>query len=280
MDFNLVWCVKLTKFINMKYIYISFLFLLMSCKKNKNYVPLQPQEMSDALYSTCVDKLKKACRNNDFYDIAFYIASLEGDRADVANNLEKAFEFDSNMCNEIFDIQNFANQGFFQSIYRYDTLLFKKYFTKCNSRENAPLFLDYMNEVNRSYNEKLASRPQIDSMLRDDELIIELTKIGENDQHYRKLVSGLNNSQSDMDNWYSEMVKLDSINLIKIDSILKLKEYPKPESVGYELSRVPFFVIHHQPLVPIRLKYRNYLEKNCNSGLMSMFDRRTKELSE
>jgi len=252
----------------------------MSCTKNRNYIPLQSQEMSDALYSTCVEKLKKAYSNNDFYNIAFYIASLEGDRSYVVNNLEKAFDLDTSMCNEIFIIQDLANQGFFQSIYRYDTLLFKKYYEKCNSRTNGPLFIDYLNERDRIYNEKLASRPQLDSMQKDDALIIELTKISENDQYYRKLVSGLNNSQSDLDNWYHQMSILDSINLIKIDSILKIKEYPKPESVGYKLSRVPFFVIHHQSSIPLRLKYRNYLEENCNSGLMSMFDRRTKELSE
>lgn len=264
----------------MKNILIIFLgtLLQISCSNGQPYYPEQKSEISDDLYSKCIKKLKKAYEEDNYYSIAFNVASLKGSYEVVAANLQKAFNTDSTFCNTIYDLQNTADEGFYQSLYRYDTILFKSLLTKCDQRKNQTTYADYK-IANQLRNEEFQrQQPQIDSNKVNYPLIAELTRIRNDDQDLRIKLNGMNLKEEDRLKWQKSQDSLDSVNLEKIKSILQEYGYPKPEAVGYELSKVPFFVIHHQPSLEVRAKYRPILEENCDDALMVMFDKRTTSL--
>lgn len=254
------------------------MLLQISCIDRQPYYPEQQPDMPDEIYSMCISKLKNAYEKESYYSIAFYVASLKGSHEVVAANLEKAFNTDSSFCNAIYDLQNTADEGFFQSLYRYDTLLFKSFLTKCDERKNQTTYADYKIAYQSRTEEIKRQQPQIDPNKVNYPLIAELTRIRSDDQDLRMKLNGMNLKEEDMLKWQKSQDSLDSVNLEKIKSILHEYGYPKPESVGYELSKVPFFVIHHQSSLEVRAKYRPILEENCDGALMVVFDKRTASL--
>ncbi len=259
---NIIWVFCLCSFV-------------LSCKNSQPYFPEQHPQVSDHIYEMCTNNLKKAYETNNNYLIAYNIACLKGDKDPVIKNLEIAFKKDSSFCESIYHYQKIAEEGFFESFYRYDTLLFKSFLDKCDQRGGNRTFEAYMAKEQREYDAIKKMQPQLDSSLMDKSLISELTIIQEDDQKYRRLMAAMNVSEFDKKRWEVSRDSLDRVNLKKIVSILNSKGYPQPEVVGYDLSQVPYLVIHHQSSVEVRLKFRPLLAGNISEGLMMMYDRYT-----
>ncbi len=257
---------------------LNVILFIVSCKDESHFLPEQSQEVSDEVYEMCIRNLKNAYATQDYYKIAFNIASLKGPRKIVEDNLNKAFLEDSTFCSLIYDIQNLADEGFFQSVYRYDTILFKQFLNKCNQRIGQETLADFKENYLSKSLELAEQQPQIDSALIDKDIIKKLEKIKEDDQVFRRKLSSLNVSDDNRKRWQRSQDSLDKLNLEKVLEIIKLKGYPKPESVGYEPSRVPFIVLHHQSSIEIRKKYRSLLNENCSEGEMVLYDKYTNML--
>lgn len=247
----------------------------LSCQNAQQYIPGHNPAVSDYVYDMCTRNLEKAYKENNNYLIAYNIACLKGKKEPVIKNLEIAFEKDSSFCEHIYYYQKIAEEGFFESFYRYDTLLFKSFFDKCDQKGGNKSFAAYMAKEQRDYDAMKKMQPQIDSALMDNKLISELTLIEEDDQRFRKLLGAMNVSEFDKKRWQISMDSSDAVNLKKIEAILNTKGYPQPEVVGYDLSIVPYLVIHHQSSVEVRVKYRSLLAANSNDGLMMMYDKYT-----
>ena len=259
---------------NIIWVFCLYCFVL-SCKNSQPYFPDQHPQVSDHIYEMCTNNLKKAYETKNNYLIAYNIACLKGDKDPVIKNLEMAFKKDSSFCEYIYHYQKIAEEGFFESFYRYDTLLFKSFFDKCDQRGVNKTFAAYMEKEQRDYDAMKQMQPQIDSALMDKKLIAELTLIEEDDQRFRKLLGAMNVSEENRKIWKNSMDSSDAVNLGKIEAILNTKGYPQPEVVGYDLSQVPYLVIHHQSSVEVRLKFRPLLAGNISEGLMMMYDRYT-----
>lgn len=261
---------KLLKQIILIIVYVNF-----GCKESSNFIPEQDGETSDYIYEMCVNNLRQAYSTENDYLIAFNLTCLNGPNKLVKKHLQKAFQNDTSFCNSLYESQNLADQGFFETFYKYDTLMFRHFMYKCNHKEGEPTYYDFRKIYDDERIKMKEIGIQIDSSIMDKGLIDKLELIHEDDQKYRKLLSGMNISSIDKKLYENARDSLDSINLYKIVEIIKTKGYPQPEVVGQKLSDVTFLVIHHQKSVGIRNKYRSLLAKNTNAGLMMMYDRYT-----
>lgn len=188
--------------------------------------------------------------------------------------MKEAIQKDSSSCLKIYEVRRLADMGFYQTIYRNDITTFNTAFNICLKIDEESYDV-FMEKNNKREKEHLASLPQIDSAHIDEELIISLKEIKENDQEYRKKLGQLNVTESEKLKYKSKQNEIDSINLIKVDSILNHKGYPQSETVGYPLSQVAFLILHHQSDINIRMKYRPIIEKNCPPNKLRLYDQYT-----
>ena len=107
-----------------------------------------------------------------------------------------------------------------------------------------------------------------------------LATIYEDDQKLRrKLGDSLNPLPEKEKSKLWEMQKqLDSINLIRIDSILNFHGYPTVQEVGHDLFKTIWLVLQHQENVEIRNKYLEYLDGKLSDGELQIFLQRTEHL--
>jgi hypothetical protein len=98
-------------------------------------------------------------------------------------------------------------------------------------------------------------------------LIRTLSQIKKDDQEIRERLDRLGNAQFEDGPWvrqqWAEQTVRDSINLIKIDTIIRKWGYPGRSLVGDELSDVAFYVIQHAPAE----RLTNYLSVVRNAAV-------------
>jgi len=243
------------------------------------FYPEKPEDLSNHDYEKYTKKLKSDYASEDHYGTAFYLAALKAPKHKVEVFLNKAVEENpEEVCEKIFTTQMLADLGFYKVIYRYDTLLFQKAFNQCLGVLGENAFELYMEEEDKKAEAHQKTLPQIDSAKMDIALIKTLEQIYVNDQKYRKKIDILKNTEEENDRFWKKMEELDAINLVKVDSILKNVGCPTPATVGYELFRSIFLVLHHQADITIRKKYRNVIEEHFPGGTLDLYDRRTSDL--
>jgi len=258
---------------------IIVLYLFAACSKQGTYYPEKHAELTNYEYEKYSEKLKTKYSNEDYFGIAFQLASLKAPGNMVDKYLEKAIKQNANdACESIYQVQKLANFRFYQTLYRHDTLIFQKAFKSCLNELGENSFDLYMENYNKSVEEHQKTRPQIDSTIMDVDLIQTLQKILDDDQKYRIKIDELRNTEEENNRYYSLQEETDSINLIKVASIIKTKGCTKPEVVGYEASRAIFLVLHHQPDLNIRNKYRSFIEECYPGGTLNLYDKGTSDL--
>jgi len=257
---------------------IMFTVLIFAGTSSKLYFPQKPADLAINQYETYTKKLQKKYDSEDDYGIAFYLAALEAPVEKINKHLQKGIKINpEKACESIFSVQRFAGHRFYQVIYRYDTLTFKKAFNSCLSAlgEDAfDLYMEKEDERSAAYQKKL---PQIDSTKMDTSLMKVLQNIYEDDQKYRKKVDILYNTEEENNRYYALMDSIDAINLIKVDSLINTIGCVKPAVVGYDASTAMFLVLHHQSDLKVRKKYRNFIE-DCYFGRWEMYDIRTADI--
>lgn len=263
---NLNLIIQLLRFWNklkyLKKIGICFLFLYYSCQENVEYIPKKNAEISHKSYSLFVNKLKEAYKNGNDYQIAFQLSNLKYKGPLTYQHLQKAIDTDTAICNEIFYTMMIAKESsFYQNIYKNDTVVFLNAFNYClkkNGIDSYKLFYeDYISGIPAVQGCLI----EIDSAIWDRNLISFLKVIYNDDQKYRKLVVRKNNSEKETEYYNSLIQKVDSINLQRVDSLLRKRGFPGFNIISPDQHKTIFLVLHHQSEKSIRLKYRSIVEK-------------------
>jgi hypothetical protein len=99
--------------------------------------------------------------------------------------------------------------------------------------------------------------------------IATLQQMERDDQKYRKTIS-VSELKTYPDLWKQQLL-LDSLNVLKLDSIMCQYGYPTPKQVGRELSKVPFFVVQHASLV-VQEKYLPEIQAAVKNGCIALSD--------
>lgn len=256
---------------------ITFIFSLLSCcKSSKPYFPKKHPDLSKSEYEKFVNKLAMKYQNNDNYEIAFYLACLKAPNNLIDKHLKKAIENNpDDACVSIFTLKFFANIRFYEPLYMQDTLTYQKAFNSCLNILGENSYELFLEEQNKRVEELL---PKIDSTIMDTILMKTFQKIYDDDQSYRTQIDILYNTEEENNQYLALQVEVDSINLIKVDSIINAVGCTKPEVIGYDPWMAIFLVLHHQVDINIRKKYRYFIEECYTINNLSMFDGRTSEL--
>lgn len=257
---------------------LCFLFIcfLQSCRNQAPpFIPERQQSIDEHQYENLREKLIEAYAAEDHYLISFYLANLQSPEEIIYDHLKKAVAYDSSACTKIFEINYLAEQGFYRHLYKIDTTEFKKIVDLCLLQTGRDAYGRYKQkeiEETRLYRE---SRMALDSTLFDWNLMAILKKIDEDDQMFRKKMRSLNMSDAEKERLFSMQVQLDSINLLRVDSILTNVGYPTREKVGHDYAKVMVAVIHHQSDPSIRQNYLDRIRKYLSLEEIEMIEKRT-----
>lgn len=254
-------------------------FVFSFCKSSKPYFPEKHPDLSKSEYETFINKLREKYNSVDDFEIAFYLANLKASGKLIDTHLKRAIEKKpEDACVAIFRIQRYANNRFYQTLYRHDTLTFRKAFNICLKKLGEDSFHIYMEKYHKSVQENQKLKSQIDSNKMDINLMETLEEIYTDDQKYRKKIDILNKSEEENSRYFVLQEVLDSTNLLKVDSIINTIGCTKPEVVGYDLAMTIFFVLHHQTDINVRERYRYFIEDCYQGGTLHLYDKGTSDL--
>lgn len=258
---------------------LSILFL--QCKNSENIIPERDKDMSVATYDDFKAKLIDAYKTDSHIKIAYQLANLKASKKLVYEQLKKAVEKNVDNCEKIFDIAYLAREGgFFKSPYRSDTTLFNKVVDLCIEKIGPKAYEDFSDQVAKKSEEIKAKKANIDSSTLNHALIKILTDIQNKDQEIRSIIGDERKEMSEekRNELWALQKQLDSINLIRVDSILTNHGYPSAQEVGHDLKNTIWFVVHHQVDVPTRNKYLEYMDGKLSEGQLDIFFQRTEHL--
>jgi hypothetical protein len=103
----------------------------------------------------------------------------------------------------------------------------------------------------------------------DKQLIATLQQMELDDQKYRKTIA-ISELKTYPDLWKQQLL-LDSLNVLKLDSIMCQYGYPTPKLVGRELSKVLFFVVQHASLA-VQEKYLPQIQAEVKNRCIRLSD--------
>lgn len=261
------------------YIWFPVLCLLLCCRSRADrFVPQRHKSIGESQYAEYCKKLEEAYAEENYYIASFYLANLKAPKELIYDNLKKSVLDDSSNCTNIFEIQYLAEEGYRRHLYSIDTNEFKKIFELCllkNGKDSYHLYKLRELEETKAF---LASREPLDSSLFNWKLIGILKEIDESDQNIRKRMRDINISDSEKERLANLRGQIDSINLLRVDSILTNFGYPTKKVVGYDYSSVIVIVIHHQSSPSVRRYYLDRIRKYISSEEIEMIESRTQEI--
>lgn len=252
---------------------ILFLLSFSSCD-TKNYYPEIDKSIAEKQYEKYKLKLDTAYLDNNYFQVGVQLANLNAPSDRVFEYLDKGILQDKMNCHELFDWYEIYDD-FKTNLVKADTAAFKNSFRLCLIELGASSYQEYIEDKHLKFQAKMARRTILDSTEFDMELIDELKQIYHDDQRIRKATNMDELSGQDSINVWQEIIHLDSINLLKIDSIIENYGYPKKEIVGYDQVSVPWLVLHHQGNIEIRDKHQALIEENFTGGLLNTYLRRS-----
>lgn len=261
-------------------LFLLFIINFFQCRISSIYIPERQKSVSLTEYSKYRGKLLQAYNAKDEYTIAVQLANLKASNKLVFEHLKQAVNKDRACCNDIFEIQNIADQGFFQNIYKADTIRFKQVFGLCLQKIGKNAYLEYIKQDQEKIEIFNKSKPRIDSSLIKPELILILQKIQQDDQKYRRSLSDFRIKEPERKKLWTLQNNLDSLNLIRVDSILNTYGYPRPQEVGFDLSLTTFLVLHHQGNIEVRKKYLALIKDKLSEDQIKLFINRTESIKD
>lgn len=264
-----------------QYLLVCFLFycFLASCLNNEyGFIPEKHPSISELVYADYCEKLNESYAEKDYYLVAFYLANLKAHKKPIYNNLKKAVMNDASNCIKVFEICYLAEQGFYRHLYKIDTNSFKEVYEICLLQMGKDSYASYRHAEIESTKNHLRNREPLDSTLFDWVLIETLREIDKSDQMFRKKMRAINVSESEKERLFNLQIQIDSINLLRVDSILNTQGYPGKERVGYDYSSVIVTVIHHQRSSFIRQKYLDRIRKHISLEQIEMIEKRTQSI--
>jgi len=257
--------------------------LCVNCRPMKPYMPNCPEGLSASACEEFKAKLKKAYDEGDDFQIAFQLSNLKGPNDMIYQHLKSAVQNDVSRCESLFDMNRMAvNYGFYQNPYKADTAQFYEVFNLCLEMLGDDAYQKFDQQQTLEEKEYIDSRPALDSSLLIPELIKTLAQMLEDDQKYRVQLGDqrLDIPEKDREDMWRLQSRLDSINLIRVDSVLTHHGYPGTHQVGYDLDNVVWLVLHHQGDIRVRKQYLERIEMHLSEGQLEMYNKRTKYMSD
>ncbi len=258
---------------------LAILICIISCRNEKPYYPEKHGEVTMASFKRYKGRLDTAYMNNDLFTAGIQLANLKAPSDEVFKLIRKGIKSNSENCKSIYDWQSIYND-FKNNLVKNDTTQFKMAFELCLELLGDNSYPDYLEEKHNAYLERMASRQELDSTKFDLELIAELETIRFDDQELRTKTDFDNLSDDESKVVWQKIGAVDSINLMKIEAIFKKYGYPQKELVGYELTGVPWLVLHHQSDLKIRDKYQKLIEENVSAGMLKTYNWRSNNIRE
>lgn len=256
-----------------------FFYFFQSCRDNSHpFIPKRPQSFSENQYEILQNKLLEAYESEDYFHISFYLATLQSPKKPIYENLKRAVKNDSSACAKIFEVKYLAEQGFYRHVYKIDTNEFNKVLDLCLVQLGNNAYAKFRQNKIEETRLFLESREPLDSTQFDWNLIGILKKINEDDQNLRIQMTSLNISDSEVDSLFKLQVQMDSINLLRVDSILTNIGYPTTELVGYDYDDVIVYVIHHQRDPYIRQEYLKRIYDYISLEKAELIEKRTQSI--
>jgi hypothetical protein len=254
-------------------------FLFQSCRDHTEpFIPERHESIREDQYETRRKKLVEAYEAENYFSISFYLATLKSPSEAIYNNLRKAVKHDTSACAKIFDVRYLAEQGFYRYVYKIDTTEFEKVFDLCITQKGSNAYDLYKQkemERARLYRE---SRPPLDSALFDWKLMEILKEIEEDDQRLRIKMNALGNSEAEIARLLVMRNKIDSLNLVRVDSILTYVGYPTREKVGHDYTDVVALIVHHQSDPTVRQAYLDRIRPYLSLERVELIENRTQEI--
>lgn len=250
--------------------------LLVNCDQKHSYVPPFNGSISQEKYSQYANEFYAALERKDFFEAAFYLGNIKADYDDIYHFLVKSVEADLANCERIYEVVYLAEEEeYYRHIYRMDTMRFYSVFRLCEQKLGSGTYAAYLNKEKTEEKEYLEQRSEIDSSLLDRELMEVLLQIDVADQLFRKKATGLFVTASQRRTYMTQQARLDSLNLIKVDSLLSHHGYPELEEVGHDLFSTIGYVIHHQSDPAVRRDMLARIQKYIDPGLSDLIESRT-----
>lgn len=78
--------------------------------------------------------------------------------------------------------------------------------------------------------------------------------------------------------FYRYVYKIDSINLVRVDSILTYVGYPTREKVGHDYTDVVALIVHHQSDPSVRQAYLDRIRPYLSLERVELIENRTQEI--
>ena len=246
------------------------LLLLFACNSQIK-LPPQSAEMSARKYNQYCTMYNEAKAKNDYFYQAIALCNLKREPKQVYRLLHKAIQKHDTLCYQIHDYQQLHKKGTLTvSFIRMDSVRWERVYKEAEKKVSLEQFYIKQQEKTLAYQKKEAIlKSKLDTTQIDKKMVARLKEIMKKDQAIRGLpfMNGYLNGKNKR---WAEQKLLDSLNLVKVDSIFKAgNAYPSIEKVGYDKITVPWYVLHHQTSPIVRKKYLTYLEEAVKKGYLS-----------
>jgi len=253
--------------------------ITISCDYSKNYFPIQNSEMSTGMYNKYTVKLDTAYFRNDHFEAAIQLANLKAPSKIIFKNLNVGIRENTQNCYKVYEwFKLFKENNFQVNLVRADTMQFSEAYELCIDLLGKQTFIDFQNQKELKHKEEIENRINLDSTKFNLDLIRQLTQIEKDDQELRIAMNAKNiTKQEEANLWTKQNVK-DSINLIKVETILINYGYPNKERVGYDLANTVWLVLHHQSDINVRDKYQKLIEANASEGQIAYYNWRSEDI--
>ena len=250
----------------------------MSCK-NEPKIPLQHETLSVASYSKYSQLLKDAYLENDYYAAGIQLANLKANKVRVFKELNEGIRNNPEKCYGLYDpYRALLMMGYQTNIVKTDSLEFINSINLCFHLLGSDSYGVFFEKRQLEYEERIGNRPDLDSTKLNRQLIKELEQIRIDDQSVRLAM----NNVSDDDRRYATMLEkrnyADSVNLVKVVSILREHGWPGPESIGYGTGQILWLVLHHQVDLSVREKYESLVAENMGDGAVEAYRWRSQNI--
>lgn len=260
---------------------IFLLSIYISCqtKQVEKFYPIKDEMMAEGIYQKYRLKLDTAYMMKDHFEAGVQLSNLKAPSDKIFDQLRIGIREDSINCYEVYEqYKLFVENNFQTNLVKSDTIEFVKLYHLCVETLGEQAFLDFQADKELQYQKRLAQREKLDSTKFNIKLLNELRQIHKNDQLHRIEISKKGVTESEKRELWKKQHYLDSINLVKVDSILT-HGYPSKYEVGYDNLSTIWLVLQHQSDYDLRQKYLPILrlaveEGKLSRGLLKTFEKR------
>lgn len=251
---------------------LSLVFIITSCKKSR-YIPSKPDGLQHGFYLQYSEKLNEAYNIEDNFEVGIQLANLEAPKDKVFYYLNKGIKKTPNKCLKLYPpLGALRKLGIKVNIVKIDTTEFLNSIDLCLAISGEDSYNTYLKEDEKA---SQANRDELDSLLFDYTLIGQLQQIRNDDQDIILRMNDVDTDSPKYDSLANLKIIIDSINLNKVERIIKEHGWPSREKIGHDMSQTIWLVFQHQTDIFIREKNQELVEANSGAGNIEAYNYRS-----